>query len=340
MNNKISEEKIKYIHDVAYNQSENLTFHKSKKRKSKEQIFNDLINWYFRFDEFDRNYFVRGSDVEGSNVLEYPLKFIIRLRDEYNKLSNRENHNILLHDKNLFSNLCDYYQIPTQPIIACAMNKQFEWKKYTENELFIKKNDGYGGSVVMVCTYDKNENIFIENDKTYSPAELVQEIDGDFIIQERIIQHELINKLYSKTINTIRVVSTNTHGNVKIHGAQLKFGTKKSKMDTWAAGGIIIKVDLNSGKLAPYGYHKYAKYGENGEGIVYYHPETKVLFKDFEIPFLEEMKELIIKAHLKFNQIHSVGWDVVLTPNGPILLEGNHNWGVILFSVTTWISIN
>jgi hypothetical protein len=39
---------------------------------------------------------------------------------------------------------------------------------------------------------------------------------------------------------------------------------------------------------------------------------------------------LAISAHRVFSQFPSVGWDVAITSDGPVLMEGNYDWGVNL----------
>ena len=58
------------------------------------------------------------------------------------------------------------------------------------------------------------------------------------------------------------------------------------------------------------------------------HPDTNIQFSDFLVPQFEEAKQLCIKAHKVFNSIHSIGWDVAVTENGPCLIEGNDNWEI------------
>ena len=40
--------------------------------------------------------------------------------------------------------------------------------------------------------------------------------------------------------------------------------------------------------------------------------------------------ELTLDAHRIFPDFPSVGWDIAIAPTGPILIEGNHNWGAVL----------
>jgi len=323
----ITFKKIKYCYDIAFKKSRELSFYKTSRLKSKFIIFYDLLKWYIKYDEFDRNYFVRGSDVLGANVSEYSLKEVSFLRDEYNNVGKKDDYTILLSDKFIFWTLCNSWSIPTQDVLAYRINGKFKWESLPidDADLFFKKNNGYGGSVEKICRYHKNR-YFIDGEE-YTIDSLLDSIDGDFIVQSRINQHEEINKLFPSTINTIRLITTNTENCVDVICAHIKIGTKQQKIDTWDSGSIIVKVNINEGKLEGNGYFKYVKYNDGVNGIVDKHPETNTLFNDYEIPNFNEIMELISYAHGKFNKIYSIGWDIVITDKGPIILEGNHNWG-------------
>jgi hypothetical protein len=52
-----------------------------------------------------------------------------------------------------------------------------------------------------------------------------------------------------------------------------------------------------------------------------------VRFEEIKIPDFDECIGLAKAAHAWIPGLQSVGWDVALTPNGPLLLEGNDDWG-------------
>jgi hypothetical protein len=47
------------------------------------------------------------------------------------------------------------------------------------------------------------------------------------------------------------------------------------------------------------------------------------VFAGFELPYFKEALELVLQAaHYFENTI--IGWDIAITANGPIFIEGNH----------------
>ena len=60
------------------------------------------------------------------------------------------------------------------------------------------------------------------------------------------------------------------------------------------------------------------------------HPNSKVVFKDFYIPFYSECIIEAKKLHSYLYNIHSIGWDIAITENGPLFIEANDAWDLSL----------
>lgn len=60
--------------------------------------------------------------------------------------------------------------------------------------------------------------------------------------------------------------------------------------------------------------------------VTYYdvHPNNKTVFKGFKVPYFEEAAQMCKEAALVEPNMRYVGWDVGITPNGPVFVEGNN----------------
>jgi hypothetical protein len=56
------------------------------------------------------------------------------------------------------------------------------------------------------------------------------------------------------------------------------------------------------------------------------HPQTGVPFEGFDVPFWDEARRLVERAALAMLPLRTIGWDVALTDEGPVLIEGNVTW--------------
>jgi hypothetical protein len=153
---------------------------------------------------------------------------------------------------------------------------------------------------------------------------LKEKLDGMYLLQERIQQHPKLSILHPHSINTIRIVTFNNGGNVQVFFAALRIGAEGRSMDNGDCGGIQAGIDLTSGQVCT---EAICKSGHGGQ--VQQHPDTKVPLYGFEIPYFHDAVQLATDLHGYLYGIHSIGWDIAITPAGPIIIEGNDDWGGI-----------
>ena len=60
------------------------------------------------------------------------------------------------------------------------------------------------------------------------------------------------------------------------------------------------------------------------------HPDTHIAFNGYEIPFYKEAEAMAILLHQNMYRSHSIGWDIAITNNGPVFIEGNDRWEISL----------
>ena len=64
--------------------------------------------------------------------------------------------------------------------------------------------------------------------------------------------------------------------------------------------------------------------GANKAGEVFeFHPMTGKRIPGTQIPYWEEVKAMCLKAMHVVPQVRFVAWDVAITPDGPVFIEGN-----------------
>jgi hypothetical protein len=114
-------------------------------------------------------------------------------------------------------------------------------------------------------------------------------------------------------------------GNIEIISGFLKMSTGDNPVDNNTSGGCGVGIDMGLGTLKSNGYSKIKM---SGVGILKEHPVTGVNFEGFSIPMLEEAKELVLKAAGLMPGLRLVGWDVGISEEGPVLVEGNSDYGI------------
>lgn len=147
----------------------------------------------------------------------------------------------------------------------------------------------------------------------------------DNFIEELIIQDDTWGALSPNSTNTLRIVTTAVGDNIKIIFAGARIGSGKTIADNFHQGGQGVLVDLETGKLTGNGINKdLDEFEKSGTGIKY---------DGFEIPYWEEIKRMVKKAASVNTNIHIIGWDVAISKNGPLIIEGNRGPGFDLVQV-------
>ena len=137
---------------------------------------------------------------------------------------------------------------------------------------------------------------------------------GSGIIEDYIVQHPDLEKI-SPSVNTLRIVIFNTGKECKIITACLRMGVDKM-VDNFCAGGIAAGIDLKTGKINTTAIDKKKhRYKE--------HPVSKVKLVGFKIPYWKESIDLVKKCYNLIPTVRYIGFDVAITKDGPIIVEGN-----------------
>jgi len=152
-----------------------------------------------------------------------------------------------------------------------------------------------------------------------------------YLLQAKLQQHQFMSEIAPWTTNTIRVVTfLDQNNDVDVQFTIVRLGRRGNVADNWDAGGISVHVDpatgvMGSGVLKP-------KYG--GQWMET-HPDSGVRFAGRAIPHWDEVLSICTRAARLTPKMRSIGWDVALTPDGPVIIEGNPDWDLAMVQVHT-----
>lgn len=189
---------------------------------------------------------------------------------------------------------------------------------YNLGEAIIKPTiGGNSGKGIMFCDFVDG----IDLNKETSIHNLINSGYNDFIIQEKMVQHTSFSRLYPTSINTIRIITY--IANEKVYHADLclRMGTGGIKVDNIHAGGIVIGIS-DSGSLKEYAY----KLGYSNSKIkMDKHPDTKIVFKNYNLDGINEIIETAVELHGLTPHMGIISWDFMVDNNGnPSLIEANY----------------
>ncbi len=187
-------------------------------------------------------------------------------------------------------------------------NNLLEFEQFLKKHSYviIKPITGDGGRGIRKVVYDDTLKI----EKLYE--ELIE--NKLLLIEEGIIQHNKINKLYNGSVNTIRIFTFQDDDKFHFLRAIFKIGNG-AVVDNYASKGMFTVLDEKGRVL-------YAAIDKKGN-VYKEHPITKKKIESFQIPFFKEAIKMVEEASRIVPKIRYVGWDVAIGKNGPLIVEGN-----------------
>lgn len=138
---------------------------------------------------------------------------------------------------------------------------------------------------------------------------------GKGILEEIVRQHPDMARLCPTSVNTLRIATLLGDKKEGVVYAFVRIGNGKV-MDNVDCGGMAARIDLDTGKLLTVAADK--------QGNVFdKHPMTGTDIVGFAIPYWREAVDMCLKAMRVVPQVRFVAWDVAVTENGPLFIEGN-----------------
>ncbi|MDT3343844.1 sugar-transfer associated ATP-grasp domain-containing protein [Microbacterium aquilitoris] len=175
-----------------------------------------------------------------------------------------------------------------------------------------KPNEGHGGGGI-----DLHE-VGPDVDVAAFRAEVTTK--GQTVLDEFIVQHPEMSALYPDAVNTVRLITfLDGEGRVHLLAAVLRIGNG-DVIDNFASGGMFTMLDDEGVALYP---------GVDKNSNVYReHPATGTPIVGFQVPQYDRVLDLVASLARRTPEAPYVGWDIAITANGPVVIEGNHNSSV------------
>ncbi len=184
--------------------------------------------------------------------------------------------------------------------------------------LFFKTPSDCGGDNIIRIETEKVEDAKALYDRLIK--------NNQVVLEEAIIQDKKMQELSLKSVNTLRVgTATNPQGQVSVAYMTLRFNTTDSHFDNTSLGGAFTLLS-EDGTINFPAYINYPR-----EKSFTRHPATGMDLLGFKLPQIDRVKDLVKNSALVLPESRYIGWDVAITPEGPVLVEGNSIPSVELF---------
>lgn len=188
--------------------------------------------------------------------------------------------------------------------------------------VFFKPAMGLGGQGIWV--FNKDNGIFKDKENNTLSADLIRQkliISDNYIMQEGIIQHDELNKMYPRAVNTFRIMTKTENGKVKILFAMLRMGQGGNQLDNASLSGLVCKINIKTGEFDELGITSLQR-------TMTEHPDTKFQFKGYKFPYWDDIMSFITIAAQKVDDLGYIGWDLAYSEDGPLIIEVNAGAGL------------
>jgi hypothetical protein len=232
----------------------------------------------------------------------------------------------LLANKFQFAKLCrdNAITIPEDYVVS-SPKKPAKVTDFPHTDVFVKPLDQSGGSGAQAWdAVDGGLMQSVTTGEKLTASELIARLSTThrtFIIQKRLKNHDAIRDLSNGALATVRLMTlVNEHGVYEATQAAYRMAIGSNRLvDNFHAGGIVAKIDVATGVLGPA-----SDIGLRPDiGWCSKHPDTGAQIEGRQLPFWAETVALACRAHAAFAPRVIVGWDIAITNDGPVIVEGN-----------------
>ncbi len=296
------------------------------------------VRFDFTCDSYYR-YRLYRLDRMGEAILFFPLNVHMALRGHlYEHL---DVDVAQLEDKRNFHRRCAVHDLPVPTTLAeFTQGSVRGWPDGGECvalpacDLFSKPADALEGKGVARWIWQESGHYRGVSGPALTAAELLAHLaacsrSGPHILQKRLANHPAIAALGPKALCTARIVTCRDADGPPEHLVsifRMPAATATAEADNFAAGGFASPVDPATGALG----HAVRKDLRDAAVDYREYPGSTQPFTGFRLPHWNTALNLCLQAHRVFHEFPSVGWDVAITPDGPVLVEGNHDWDAVL----------
>jgi hypothetical protein len=192
------------------------------------------------------------------------------------------------------------------------------------NICILKPRDLRKGEGIKIFCLSNNMNAainsaiqyYVFDESTFSSLEYLA--TKGYICEEYVEQNGIMNGINPYSLNTLRFWTYSHDSSIKILGAFLRSSRDKKPVDNTSAGGIVARVDINTGIILTDLYsvdNTFLRFSRN--------PYGSVNVKGLQIPFWNDIVGLVKRSAQSFANLHLLALDIGISKEGPLCIEVN-----------------
>lgn len=156
--------------------------------------------------------------------------------------------------------------------------------------------------------------------------ETICPLDKNAVLEQWIHQDERVSAIYAGAVNCLRVITLLNDGKFYVLASNFTFGNAGHLIANASLNNLVCLPDLKTGVIQTDAQDIYGKLYE-------VHPVSKLKFKGFQIPYWDAVLSMCEDAARRIPQVGYIGWDIAISPEGPVIIEGNTTPGYKFFQL-------
>lgn len=278
-------------------------------KKTINKIKRDVLLSRLKYDISFSQYFVHGYE----HLTEEGRREFVgeREKERYVRLANEKTgtHSIFRDKYQTYESFKPYYH---RSVIRILPDNREEFLRFAKDHArFILKysDEALGKGVQIIDQADTAESMEAFFNRLVSDTH-------NYIVEELIVQSPEMMTLHPSSVNTVRF-ATYLKGDDVLHlFSFLRMGSGNGVIDNATAGGFAAAIDMETGIVT-------SPACREDMTRVLFHPDTGVQIIGMQIPRWQELLSLVDQLAKVVPEQKYVGWDLALTEQGWIMVEGN-----------------
>lgn len=249
----------------------------------------------------------------------------------YSTVNNKTLHGLLLAAAGLATPKLQALVHPTQylnedRVLRTADDLETFLRTHATYPLFGKPvNGSLSLGVFSFDRFDPETDELVASSGARAPvARVVQDIfqayghDG-YLLQDRVKVDPALAEFCGSAVGCVRMVTLREGGKASPLYAVWKIPRRDSVADNlWRSGNMIAHLDLATGKILRV---------QKGAGVLAEeledHPEAGRRLIGWRMPHWDALKQLAVRAADLTPDLAILGWDIAVSVDGPVIIEGN-----------------
>ena len=284
-----------------------------RNNKSVSYVKKDMIKNFLQYGIGYTDY-LKGDYI---NLTKEQKKTFVTTKSFYKLLRylNNPKYDACMSDKIVFNRIFDKYL--KREWIDLRLTSLDEFKKFIKNKktIFAKPPTDFGGHGIKKIVVKDIENV----------EELYKELKEKKLnlIEDGIVQHKELDKINPYAVNSFRVLTLVKDGKAYLLNNALRINVD----DNPAIGCSDAYMRLNEkGEVC-------SRVIDDVANIYEEHPLAKIKFNTVKVPYVKEAFDMALEAALIVPEVRYVGWDIAISENGPVIMEGNEypSYGLVQY---------